>query len=177
MKTTEAVKGRWSEVFAAYGLPAINRMKHVDCPLCGKSKKFRIDDKDGSGSFICICLAGDGWRLLQETQGKDFRTLASEIDLIIGNTPDYEKSEPVKNTKLDKALIQFRTGQKLAETMAETYLHGRGLFVMPTGGCVSVSGAYHSETRTNYQALFALASNEFGEAIYSHTTCFSGLHI
>jgi putative DNA primase/helicase len=170
MKTTEAVKGRWSEVFAAYGLPAINHMKHVDCPICGKSKKFRIDDKDGSGSYICVCGAGNGWSLLELTQGKDFRTLAAEIDQIIGNRPEYEKSEPVQNTKLDKALLQFRTGSKIAESPVELYLNNRGVFTMPKGGAVFAPNVYSTDTRLNYDGMFALASNEFGEAVYSHIT-------
>lgn len=84
MKTVEAVIGRWPEIFEYYKLPPITGKKHYqgECPICGKKGKFRIDNKNGRGTWICSCGAGDGWKLLELTQQKDFRVLASEIESV-----------------------------------------------------------------------------------------------
>ncbi|MDC9591927.1 primase-helicase zinc-binding domain-containing protein, partial [Xenorhabdus sp. XENO-10] len=86
IKTTEAVVGRWPEIFAYYKLPPVTGKRHFkgNCPVCKQKGKFRIDDRDGRGTFICTCNAGDGWALLRLTQGKEFKVLADEIDQLLG---------------------------------------------------------------------------------------------
>ncbi|WP_319940536.1 primase-helicase zinc-binding domain-containing protein, partial [Xenorhabdus littoralis] len=91
MKTAEAVIGRWPEIFAYYKLPPVTGKHHFKgkCPICSRKGKFRIDDLGGRGTFICSCgERGDGWRLLTLTQGKDYRTLADEIDVLLGIESD-----------------------------------------------------------------------------------------
>ena len=85
MNTIDAVKGQWAKIFAHYGLPPITGRKHFKgkCPICGQKGKFRIDDKDGRGTYICTCGSGNGFQLLERTQGKDFKTLADEIDVLV----------------------------------------------------------------------------------------------
>lgn len=92
MNTIDAVKGQWAKIFAHYGLPPITGRKHFKgkCPICGQKGKFRIDDKDGRGTYICTCGSGNGFQLLERTQGKDFKTLADEIDVLIGNQREKE---------------------------------------------------------------------------------------
>lgn len=66
MNTKQAAIGRWAEIYKYYGLPGITGKNHLkeECPLCGRTGKFRCDDKDGTGSYICVCGSGDGWALL-----------------------------------------------------------------------------------------------------------------
>lgn len=70
MKTVAAVIGRWADIFNYYGLPPITGKKHYqgECTICGRKGKFRIDNKDERGEWICTCGAGDGWKLLELTQ-------------------------------------------------------------------------------------------------------------
>lgn len=65
-----------------------------------KKGKFRCDDKDGTGSYICVCGSGDGWALLAAKTGKEFRILAAEIDELIGNkyTPDRTTTNPARTS-------------------------------------------------------------------------------
>lgn len=86
MKTVSAATGRWPEIFEYFNSPVTGKNHFKgECPICGRKGKFRIDDKGGRGTFICTCNSGDGWKLLELTQGKDFKTLAREIDKLIGN--------------------------------------------------------------------------------------------
>lgn len=71
MKTAEAAKGQWAMIFEHYGLPPITGKNHFKgkCPVCDSIGKFRIDDRDGAGTWICTCGSGDGMKLVTTTQG------------------------------------------------------------------------------------------------------------
>ncbi|MFZ1872072.1 MAG: primase-helicase zinc-binding domain-containing protein, partial [Chania sp.] len=62
MNTKQAAIGRWPEILKNYKLPPVTGKNHFkgECPLCGGKGKFRCDDKNGTGSYICTCSVGDG---------------------------------------------------------------------------------------------------------------------
>lgn len=172
MNTREAVAGRWSEVFEYYKLPTITGKKHFkgDCPICGRRGKFRIDDKNGTGSFICVCNIGDGWKLLELTQDKDFKTLAGEIDKLIGN--EYSgRTKPEKtdiDRKRERVIKKFATLAALRGTDGERYLQSRGIVTMPP------EALRYCDSQRVYgdvcQALWAIATDARGELCYLHRT-------
>jgi putative DNA primase/helicase len=177
MKTTEAVIGRWPEVFAAFGLPPVDPRKHYkgECPMCGRKGKLRVDDKDGMGTWICVCGAGTGFEMLTQVTGKPFSMLAQEVDQIIGNTFEPERrQEPRVNTKLERSVSRFREIHALEGTPGEEYLNRRGIFQLPKGGVKWSPGEVHRETNKTWPCLYALASNEYGEAIQRHLTFLDG---
>ncbi len=101
MNTKQAAIGRWAEIFKHYGLPVSpGKPSQGECPLCGRTGKFRCDNKNGTGSYICVCGSGDGWALLTAKTGKEFKVLASEIDRLIGNeyTSDRTRVNPVRTS-------------------------------------------------------------------------------
>ena len=110
MNTKQAAIGRWAEIYKHYGLPGVTGKNHLkgECPLCGRKGKFRCDNKNGTGSYICVCGSGDGWALLTAKTGKEFKVLASEIDRLIGNeyTSDRTSVNPVR--KIGRASCRER---------------------------------------------------------------------
>ena len=62
--------GNWRAVLSALGIPAkLLDGRHHPCPGCGGKDRFRFDDKDGRGTWICgqgggKPLAGDAFELL-----------------------------------------------------------------------------------------------------------------
>ena len=67
-------RGRWPAILADLGIePTALRNNHGPCPGCGGRDRFRFDDKDGRGTFICgqggDPIAGDGFDLLCHTHG------------------------------------------------------------------------------------------------------------
>jgi hypothetical protein len=64
-------RNRWSEILAYAGVDAkALRDVHGPCPGCKGKDRFRFDNKDGDGTFICSqgngdTLSGDGFELLQ----------------------------------------------------------------------------------------------------------------
>ena len=67
-------RGRWPEILnqLGYTLSATAPHEHVTCPMCGGSDRFRFDNENGDGSFICSQgtgepIAGDGFTLLEHS--------------------------------------------------------------------------------------------------------------
>lgn len=87
---SETYRGRWREILLALGLPdkaLVNR--HGPCPVCGGKDRFRFDDMDGKGTFICSqCGAGDGPRLAMLFLGCDFKAMAEKVRAVTGSTTD-----------------------------------------------------------------------------------------
>lgn len=83
----EVARGRWPEILPKLGLPVARlNGRHGPCPLCGQGKdRFRFDDKDGRGTWICNqCGAGDGISFVQQMQKVNFRGAADLIKPLIG---------------------------------------------------------------------------------------------
>jgi putative DNA primase/helicase len=98
MKTTKAVIGKWPSVLPLLGIDS-NYLtgKHTRCPICCTGKdKFRFDDLNGRGTFICNdCGSGTGWKLLESVHGWGFKEAANRIDKVLCNAADT----PVRATK------------------------------------------------------------------------------
>lgn len=84
----EAARYRWQEIHAAIGIaPKFLRNKHQPCPACGGKDRFRYDDKDGNGTFICSHWqngAGDGFGLVMHFLACDFQTALGQVSGILG---------------------------------------------------------------------------------------------
>lgn len=56
--------GQWQGVLEGAGVTLPQGRKHGPCPMCGGKDRFRFDDRDGRGTWICNqCGAGDGLTL------------------------------------------------------------------------------------------------------------------
>lgn len=77
----ERHRGRWlSEIFPAQGLSVQNN-RHQSCPACGGRDRFRCDDRNGTGSYICNrCGAGDGYSLLRAVFNCSFAEAVDRAD-------------------------------------------------------------------------------------------------
>lgn len=131
-KTAHAAKGKWRGILLHLGLPAAALQdKHGACPLCGGEDRFRFDNKEGRGTYICnACGAGDGMKLAQAFTGKPFSDVAAQIDAILGNVkvdapPRPPMSDEDRSQSLRRAWVDshpMREGD-----LADTYLRSRGL--------------------------------------------------
>lgn len=181
MRTADAARGRWAEIFEYYSLPPITGGKHYrgKCPLCGEKGKFRIDDKDGNGTFICKCTSGNGFKLLELTQGKSFAVLADEIDKFLGNTRQPEDHQPARSdvaAERERFIRCYSAMPVLKDTTAAQYLQGRGIFTLPAD-CIRFCDAQPVKGRSKiYQAMWALATDAKGQPCYMHRTYLDGAH-
>ncbi|MGL6352500.1 toprim domain-containing protein [Aeromonas veronii] len=81
-----AASGHWPDLLAAVGIDIPRRGKHGPCPACCDGKdRFRLDDKEGRGTFICNqCGAGDGLDLVCKVMGKTPKEAAELIAPLVG---------------------------------------------------------------------------------------------
>jgi putative DNA primase/helicase len=86
---SELATGRWGYILPALGIDErFMRNRHGPCPMCGGKDRFRYDDKQGRGTWICNnCGAGDGYALLQAFHGWGFRQARTEVERIVGASP------------------------------------------------------------------------------------------
>ncbi|QLH62286.1 DUF7146 domain-containing protein [Serratia symbiotica] len=173
MKTVSAATGRWPEIFEYFNLPPVTGKNHFkgECPICGRKGKFRIDDQGGRGTFICTCNSGDGWKLLELTQGKNFKTLAREIDKLIGNNYQSTASPPSPPNIQDyrsRVITRFSTLLPLRDTPAHRYLADRGIHDLPITHI-----RFNTQERTpqgDFQSMWAIATDARGSGCYLHRT-------
>lgn len=62
--TAQAVD-KWDYIFHSLGIEVGNG-KHCPCPMCGGTDRFRFDNQNGRGTYICNqCGSGDGLELIK----------------------------------------------------------------------------------------------------------------
>jgi putative DNA primase/helicase len=102
-RTADEAIGRWPGILATMGIDqSFLQNKHGPCPICAGKDRYRFDDKDGRGTFICShCGSGDGFRLLQDVLGLSFSEAARQVDRIVGTVP----AGPVAPQRTDESKI------------------------------------------------------------------------
>lgn len=129
-KTTDAARGKWKGVFLSLEIDAKHLTgKHCPCPICGGSDRFRFDNKDGAGTWICNqCGAGGGIDLLMQAKGWDFRTAAQAVDKVLGNVPADPPGKPALSDENQRRLKNalWKASQPIEPgDPASLYLSGR----------------------------------------------------
>jgi len=172
MKTIEAMRGKESEILSHYDINITNN-KHIDCDLCGSKKSLRINIFNSDLSYICKCGSGHIINYIQERTGQTFKSIANEIDRIIGNTQNkQDKASKEKVNLVEKVTRKFLKLEGLRGTTGEEYLNERGIYSLPRQGVRF--NPLESVNGKRYQSLFAIASNNNHEPKYLHRTLLDG---
>lgn len=80
-----AACGYWPDILNKVGINIPSNRKHGPCPACGGRDRFRLDDKEGRGTWICNqCGAGDGLSLVAKVTGKSVKNAAELIAPMVG---------------------------------------------------------------------------------------------
>lgn len=86
---------RWSYVLESSGIDSsFLKNKHGPCPICGGKDRFRFDDLDGRGTYICNpagagCGAGDGFQLLRRYHGWTSEEGIAFLKNLLGSGPEH----------------------------------------------------------------------------------------
>lgn len=134
----EIATGRWAYILPTLGIDESHlRNKHGPCPMCGGKDRFRYDDKQGRGSWICNqCGAGDGYKLLQMFHGWGFRHTREEVERVVGFNP-VAVAAPAQDDDDARKTAAIRRVWSETEAVEKgdpvwTYLHRRlGLELIP----------------------------------------------
>lgn len=131
-KTALAARGKWRGILLVLGVPEKSLSgKHGPCPICGGRDRFRFDNLERRGTWICsVCGAGDGLQLALAVTGRSFKDLAGEIDVMLGN---IKTDGPVKAMLSEddrrRALVGVwaATSPVVPGDLVHRYLASRGL--------------------------------------------------
>ncbi len=107
--------GQWQGILSAVGADVpVNT--HTACPACGGKDRFRFDDKDGNGTFICNqCGAGDGLDLVQRVLGVGVTEAAREVAGIIGIDTRSDHQPARERTQVSAQQQSHKTTQQQKE--------------------------------------------------------------
>ncbi|WP_343518109.1 toprim domain-containing protein [Sphingomonas sp.] len=172
--TKEAARGKWRGILLALGADERSLSgKHGPCPFCEGRDRFRWDNKDGSGSFICShCGAGDGFEFLKRLKGWAFPEAAREIDRVVGNV----RPEPVQKRMDDRERVEMLNRLWVGSTpitpfdLAGRYLAGRGLPMPQNFNCIRFTDRCPVPGGGYAPAMIAMVSKADGSPANLHRT-------
>jgi putative DNA primase/helicase len=148
-EVSEAARGHWKTLLPSLGVDAhALHGKHCACPGCGGKDRFRFDDKDGNGTFVCSqgggeLLAGDGFMLLEHVHGwnrsQSFQAVRDALGMgkslsappvFPGASQRAAAQEPPKmnhRKELSRVKETWNQGIPIRGTPVEAYLSSRGI--------------------------------------------------
>lgn len=100
-KANEIATGRWTSILMYFGIAeSFLKNKASPCPICGGKDRYRFDDKEGRGTWICNqCGAGDGFRLLELVKGWTFKESAYQVEQVAGSVTAVEVKKETDEAK------------------------------------------------------------------------------
>lgn len=106
---------KWRETVEMAGIIVPpTAQKFGPCPICGGKDRFRFDDKEGRGTWICNqCGAGDGISLVQKVTGKTMREMIPFLASLLG----ISNEAPLDRAAIERNLKQAEA--RAAETKAK----------------------------------------------------------
>lgn len=175
MKTADLARGKWTGILKGLGIDdRFLTGKHGPCPFCEGADRFRYDNKEGKGTFICNqCGAGDGFKFLMLHKGWDFITAAREVEKVMGHVTVDKQRPAMDAAKRVEMLNRLWAGSvPLADgDMASRYLAGRGVLPSRAPTCLR----FHERCPVPFgggflPAMLAMVTLPNGEAVNIHRT-------
>jgi putative DNA primase/helicase len=171
----DRAQGRWLGILPALGIQeSFLNGKHGPCPLCGGKDRWRWDNREGRGTWICSrCGAGDGIALVMQKNGWDFREAAKQIDIVIGSVPaDAPKRERGDCEKRDAMNKLWQSSKAVAlDDPVGRYLAWRaGLTSFPSCLRTASNVRYQADPPSFHPAMIAMVTGPDGAASTLHRT-------
>lgn len=128
--TAQAV-GKWDYLFQSLGIE-VGKGKHCPCPVCGGKDRFRFDDKDGRGTWICNqCGSGDGLELIKHFYHCDAKDASNRIveHLNLNATNGRNKRQDNSNSQMRDNPVFEKVKYLLSKAVLgqSQYLTNKGL--------------------------------------------------
>jgi putative DNA primase/helicase len=168
-KILETARGRWHGILPQLGIsPKVLRNRHGPCPMCGGKDRFRFDDREGKGTWICNkCGSGDGAELVKRVKGVEFKEAAKMVEGVTGvakfDPPDRRQTSKEDLIRLWNEAVPIRP-----ETHAGYYFKAR----------CGLSGNYPDSLRQinygNFTTILAKITDSDGAGVSLHKTMIRG---
>ena len=186
----EAMRGQWQDYHASIGIDAAHlTRRHGSCPACGGKDRFRCDNIDGRGTWICNqCGAGDGFDLAALITGQSKAEVLLDVaawlglDSDQGCAPARRRPPPITTPKVDSD--KYRRQRETADRILSqcqydhpllwTYTQARGLSPSSIPVDIRLHSAcnYYHDGRlvAQYPAMVAIIRNLAGQIVGLHRT-------
>ncbi len=103
---TAAAQGQWREILTANGIKLPDPKRRSGCPVCGGKDRFRFDDQEGRGTWLCNqcgkdgkCGAGDGLSLYQKATGQTMSEALHSLGRYLGLSGSMSAADHARNEK------------------------------------------------------------------------------
>lgn len=104
--TAQAVD-KWNYIFHSLGIEVGNG-KHCPCPICGGKDRFRFDNQNGRGTYICNqCGSGDGLELIKHYYHCDAKEASIKV-------AEYLNLPNQSNQIREKTVFRKRDSEQLS---------------------------------------------------------------
>lgn len=172
---SERARGRWTGLLPMLGVDSrFLTARQGPCPICDGKTRFRYDDKEGRGTWICNeCGAGDGPDLAMKALGIEFKELAARLEPLIG---EVVPSAPKKERSADaerKSLLRLWQASKSVERgdPVARYLTARvGLVAVPDCLRTVERLRYQDDKPTFHPGMIAKVTAPDGQGANIHRT-------
>ena len=172
--TRAAARGKWRGILLTLGLPETALSgKHVPCPMCGGKDRFRWDNKEGNGTYICsACGAGDGMKLAIEFTGNDFREVAKLIDDLVDNiTPCAPQPVIADTERLNILRMTIEKSTRLAPgDLGDRYLSSRELDELIYPKALRYAEQLYDGEGIYRPCMIAIVADRYGKMASLHRT-------
>jgi putative DNA primase/helicase len=130
-RISETARGRWHGILPQLGVsPKLLRNRHGPCPMCGGKDRFRFDDREGKGTWICNrCGSGDGAELVKRVKGVGFKEAAAMIEGVAGKVGVRQSWAPKSATRHDLNQLWMRGRSIVPTSVVGRYLMCRCGFI------------------------------------------------
>lgn len=178
MRTAELARNRWVGILQSFGVAdKFLRNKHGECPFCGGRDRYRFDNKNGLGTWICNqCGSGNGFDFLTRLTGENFKEIAQRIDKLAGKVPET-KPRQEKDPSDYLRMIYKKSTTQLYGSPVERYLNKRGLDIENVTGiryCAELTYFDDGKNLGVYPAMVCQFSDVSGNAVTYHVTYLTG---
>ena len=175
----EQARDKWHGILPAIGIAeSFLKDDHGPCPLCGGKDRFRWDNKEGMGTYICgQCGPGNGFDLIKKTLGCEFPEAAARVNEIL-NGPEISPAIKCNGKGVDEKLAAARDEVNLILSKVQpitkgspvgSYLKNRGLSGVPPTLHYHPA-LYHPFEKKSFDGMVAEIKNPAGEIIGVHRT-------
>lgn len=176
----EVAKGKWRGLLPELGVNARHLTgKHTACPMCGGTDRFRFDDKNGVGDWICnSCGSGDGVMLATRATGMAVRDVLEKVKAMSGAV----KAEPVKERDTAKEMHNILSLWRRAERPADDgpvsrYLTRRLGRHWRSNAIREVMDCWEAGSQTRMPAMVTAIDDADGVLVNCHLTYLTDLGV
>lgn len=169
----DLAKGRWRGILPEFGIsPTSLTGKHCPCPICGGRDRFRFDDKNGVGDWICnSCGSGDGVMLVTQATGLPVKDVLAKVKAMAGTV----EARPVKERDTAKELQAIQSLWERAQRPSDSgpvqaYLNSRLRRPWRSNAIREVMDCWDAGTQTRMPAMVACVRDPAGDLVNCHIT-------